>query len=221
MANRKAAQEFILKYIHALLPDGQNRKLYEDFFATLSDEDFGKLMDDLASGKEILKLRVPNGNPMKLSVERNLAIAKELGHEFFQHLELTDPSTGVTFRTPKKYLILLLMFRRQAQTLQNKISIPEDTSHTDQLTDQPTGPSKGSKISLPELQILYAQGLDKAITEVIKYRGGDRKGFNAMNRLIYREGAVNQEVLAKINTRVKATDTLKSYLEAMHLTNNL
>jgi hypothetical protein len=221
MGNRKAAEEFILKYIHAMLPDGQNRTLYENFFKTLSDDQFAKFMDDLESGKEILKLRVPNGNPMKLSVERNLAIAKELGHEFFQHLEITDPSTGVTFRTPKKYLILLLMFRRQAQTLQNKISIPENTSHTDQLTDQATGPSKGSKISLPELQVMYAQGLDSTITEVMKYRGGDRKGFNIMNRLIYREGSVHQSVLGNINTRVKATDTLSSFLDAMHLTNNL
>lgn len=220
MSNRKAATEFILEYIDKLLPDGRNQKLYADYFSTLSDSEFEKFIADLEKG-EILKLQAPNDAPVKLSTERNLELAKELGHEFFQHLEITDPATGVLYRTPKKYLILLLILRRQAQTLQNKISIPSDNQHVDQLTDQPTGPSKGAKASLPELQIWHAQEMDASITELIKYRGGDRRGFNLMNRLVYREGGVSQKVLSNANTRVKSTDTLKNLLEGMHLTNNL
>lgn len=221
MSNRKEATEFILTYIDKILPDGKNRALYTDYFNNISDEEFSALMDKLESGEEILKLICPNGNDVKLSVERNLSIAKELKHDFFEHLILTDQSTGVVYKTPKKYLTGLLPVRRQAQTLINKVSIPEHNNTTDQLTDQPTGPSKGSKISMPELQVIYAQGMDKTITELIKYRGGDRKGYGLMNRLIMREGGVRQETLSRFPTKVKSTMTLGSILYAQHLDNNV
>ncbi|WP_201285368.1 hypothetical protein, partial [Klebsiella pneumoniae] len=89
------------------------------------------------------------------------------------------------------YLVIDVPLRRQVQLLQSKATIPENNKHIDDLSGQSTGPSKGSKISFPELQVLFAQGLDSTITELIQFRGGDAKAFNAMNRAIIENGGVS------------------------------
>lgn len=221
MAKRKEATAALLSLIEELLPGSQNTALYKERLTAMNDDEFGQLMEDLESGKEILPLIVPNGSKPRLSIERNFALAEKLGHNFFEHLWLTDPATGTTYKTPHRYLIVDLPLRRQAQTLQKKISIPENNQTVDQLTDQPTGPSKGARISFPELQILYAQGLGDSLTELIKYRGGDTKGYNLMNRSIIKEGGVSLKTLSNYNTTVKSTRTLHNYLLGMHLSNNL
>jgi hypothetical protein len=221
MTNRAGATAFILKNVNKIMPDGINVKLVEDELNRLTDIKFKAYMQGLRDGTLTLKLRVPNGHKVKLSVERNLKLAKELGIEFFQHLWLTDPATQKQFLTPQKYLVVDLPLRRQAQTLEHKVSIADNNNSIDQLTDQPTGASKSSSISLPELQMLRSQGGDAAIIEFIKYRGGDKAGFNMMNRLIHREGSVSQATLAQYPSRVKSNETLSSFLFGMNLDNTL
>ena len=221
MSNRKKAQDFILSYIEKLIPGSENTKIYQDLFARLDDAAFDQLMHDLSEGKSRLALIVPNLADKKISIDNNLAIAKELGHEFFEKIWMEDPKDNSVYLTTKKYLVLDLPLRRQAQLLIKKISIPEDNRSIDHMTGQPTGSSKGSKISYPELQILAALQLDNSIVELIKYRGGDLDGFNAMNDSINKTGGVSLNYLDKLGTKVKASTTLSSYLTAMHLRNSL
>ena len=221
MSNRQAATDFIVKYIGKLLPGSENAALIKEALDQMSDEQFASYMDKLESGEEILPLIAPNLSKHKLSVERNLSIAAELKHNFFQRIWWTDPSTGLTYLTPERYLVVLLPLRRQVQLLTKKISIPEDNKHVDELTGQVAGPSASSKLSFPELQVLFAQGLDRAIEELIKYRGGDSKAFNAMNRSIIENGGVSLDNVAISATKVRSTQTLSTYLKAMHLDNNL
>ncbi|MNU66034.1 hypothetical protein D3C71_553370 [compost metagenome] len=221
MANRKAATDMILKYIDKILPGSPNTEFYRTSLAAMSDKEFGAFMDKLESGEEVLFINTPNLSKYKLNLERNLAIAKELGHEFFEHLILTDPTTGEVYKTPVKYLVIELPLRRQVQLLQSKSTIPENNKHIDELSGQSTGPSKGSKISFPELQVLFAQGMDATITELIKFRGGDSKAFNAMNRAIIEHGTVNMEYLSQFGTKVKSVTTLSTLLKTIHLDNTL
>lgn len=221
MSNRAAATAFIIKYIDKLLPGSPNTKIYKERLAAMSDKDFGAYMERLGDGSEVLSIIAPNLGTDKLNLMRNLEVAKELGHEFFEHLELTDPTTGIVYTTPVKYLVIDLPLRRQVQLLEKKYTIPENNKHIDELSGQPTGPSKGSKISFPELQVLFAQGLDSTITELIKFRGGDIKAFNAMNQAIYENGGASIEQLAKLNTSVKSVTTLSTLLKGMHLDNTL
>lgn len=134
---------------------------------------------------------------------------------------MTDPTTGEVYRTPVKYLVIDVPLRRQVQLLQSKATIPENNKHIDELSGQSTGPSKGSKISFPELQVLFAQGLDSTITELIKFRGGDAKAFNAMNRAIIENGGVSIDYLSQFNTKVKSVTTLSTLLKTIHLDNTL
>lgn len=221
MANRKAATDMILRYIDKILPGSPNTEFYRTSLAAMSDKQFGDFMNRLESGEETLTINVPNLGKWKLDLERNLAIAKELGHEFFEHLLLTDPTTGEVYETPVKYLVIDVPLRRQVQLLESKSTIPENNKHIDELSGQSTGPSKGSKISFPELQVLFAQGLDSTITELIKFRGGDSKAFNAMNRSIIDTGSVNMEYLSQFGTKVKSVTTLSVLLKTIHLDNTL
>jgi hypothetical protein len=115
-----------------------------------------------------------------------------------------------------------LPLKRQAQFLIKKISIPEDNRSIDTFTGQPTGKSKGSKISWPELQILAALGgFDDTITEFFKMRGGDLQAFNAMNNMIANTGGVSLNAISALGTKVTAVRSLSTLLTSMHLTNTL
>lgn len=222
MSNRKAATEYILANIHKLLPDGVNRDLYTTFLNNMNEREFAAFMTDLKDSKKILKLIAPNGGKVKLNVERNLKLAKELGHDFFQHLILTDKATGLTYRTPKKYLVLKLPNRRQFQTLINKMSVASTQSVVDQYTNQPTGSSsKTSSLSAPEMNMLKVQGFQHSIVEFIKNRGGDSKALYAMNRLIFRNGSVSQAIIDTLNTKPKSTVVLDVFLTSAHIRNTL
>lgn len=219
--NRKAAEAFVLLYIDKLIPGSDNVQIYKDLFASMNDEAFEQFINDIETGKSKLAIIAPNLSEHSLSVDRNLEIANELNHSFFERIWLEDPNGGPNYLSVKKYLVVDLPLRRQAQLLIKKISIPDDNRSIDHMTGQPTGNSKGSKISYPELQILASLQLDKTITELIKYRGGDTNGFNAMNDSIAKTGGVSQTTLDQLGTKVKSTSILSTYLTSMHLRNTL
>lgn len=219
--NRKAAEAFILEYIDKLLPGSPNKAQYEAFFKSMSDSEFDQYMSDLASGAKFLTIKAPNYSRPALSVRRNLDIAKELGHHFFQRIWIGPKGDMPAYLTPIEYLIVDLPLKRMSQTLKKKISIPDSNKVIDATSGQPTGDSGRARISYPEMQIMAAMGMDHCVTELIKYRGGDLKGFNAMNAMISRMGSANQSTLSHFASGVESTRTLKTFLTAAHLKNTL
>lgn len=221
MSNRTETEKFIISYINKILPNSGNEKIYLDLFASMDDDAFAKFMDDIDTGKSTLAIVAPNFGNATLSVERNLAIAKELGHNFFQRVWIEGSGDTPTYLTPIPYLVVDLPLRRQAQLLVKKISIPEDNKSVDDFTGQPTGKSKGGRISYPEVQVLAAMGLNDSLTEMLKYRGGDIKGFDAMNRSISNTGGVRLKAIEHLTSGVESTRILKSYLVCMHISSTL
>ena len=221
MSNRKAATARLIELIDSIIPGSPNTERYQKRLNAMSDREFDQYMEGLQNGTLIPDFIVPNLGRWRLDINRNFKIAEGLGHDFFQPLKLTDPATGTVYQTPVKYLIIDLFLRRQQQLLIKKASIPDDNAHVDTLTAQPTGVSKAAKLSFPEINILNAKELDQAIIEFIKYRGGDTKGFNAMNRSILSTGHASLQQLDKLGTSVKARETLSAFLKGMHLDNNL
>lgn len=221
-ANRKKTEEFILRYIDKMLPGSPNKDVYDAYFKSLSDAQFEQFMLDLESGKHQLSITAPNFSKHKLSVERNIAIAKELGHDYFQQLWISETAECPKYLTPIKYFVVDLPGRRASQSLVKKISVQETDKTVDILSGQPTGDSrKGAKISFPELQVMAAMGLDNTVIELMKFRGGDVKGRNAMNAMIDRHGVANLEVLKNYSGGVESVKTLKVFLTAAHLKNTL
>lgn len=223
LGNRKAATAVILEYIEKLIPGSQNTQIYRDLFAAMDDKQFDDFMKKIESGENRLAVITPNLAKEKITIERNLALARELGHEFFERIWLDGGNEVPPYLSYDKYLIVDLPLRRQAQLLVKKISIPQDNKSIDDLTGQPTagGKSRGSKLSYPEIQIMAALELDQNIIEMIKYRGGDVKGFDAMNNSIAKTGGVSLKSIEALGTKVKSTQTLSTYFTAMHLSNTL
>lgn len=219
--NRKAAEKEIIDGIEAILPNGGNKEIYENFFKSLSDTQFDEFMKALEEERQRLTIVVPNLSKASLSVERNLKLAKKWGHNFFERIWIKRPGEDKPFLSNKAYPILELNVKRQAQTLVSKIKIPENNNAVDDLTGQPSGKNKTAKLSYPEMQMLTAMGLERNIIEMMKYRGGDEQGFRAMNESIEKQGGVKQQYLDSLGTNVKVNRTLGIYLSCMHLSNTL
>ncbi len=221
MANRKAAEDFIIKYIKKIVPNSNNVESYKKLFASMNDKEFHQFMNDLETQHKFLPIIVPNFAKTGLNVENNLAIGKELGYNFFQKLWIEGKEGIPTYLTPIEYLVLDLPIRRASQMLVKKISVPPDNKTVDSMTGQPTGESKGAKMSYPELQICAAMGLKNSMVELMKYRGGDIKGNAALNNIVSKFGSANQKTLSNFASGVESTKTLKTYLTAAHLKNTL
>jgi hypothetical protein len=187
----------------------------------LSPEQMDAYVEKLAAGEEIIPLVAPNLHDKKLTIENNFKIAEELGLELLQHLRLTDPDTGQTYVTHEKYLVMDIPVRRQRQLQRKKTSIPQGTRQVDDLSGQVTGMAKGSKISMPELQVLYSQALTNPIVELIKYRGGDIKGQQLLYRQLMETGRATQRALGMAATTVRSTQILSIVFNAMHLSTTL
>jgi hypothetical protein len=223
--NRKAAEKVILDGIAELLPSKEkvnpNVWIYEELFATLSDRDFEDLMKAFLSGEKRPAIIAPNLVEPALSVPRNLKLAKKWGHNFFERIWIDGGNETPPYLSNERYLIIESTLRRQAQLLVKKMSVPTDNKSIDDRTGQPTGKSQASRISYPEIQVLAALKLDKCAEELLKYRGGDIKGADAMNDSISKTGAVSMASIAPLGTTVESTNTLSALLTGMHLSNTL
>ena len=221
MTNRKAAEKFILDFCIEIEPTGYNFKQYTNIFKELNDKDFEQWMKNIRDGKAFLVLFKPMYEAQGLTVENNLKVGEKYGLKYFEKLIYTNNEEGPDYKTPIEYLVVDMSYRRQSQTLTKKASIPDNNKVIDELTYQPTGDSKGAKISFPELQVLIGMGLENTISELIRFRGGDRNGFNAYNAMFLRYGNANLKTLENYSTGVESTKTLRIYLTAMHLSNTI
>ncbi len=219
--DRKGAEAFILQYIDEILPGSQNTQIYKDLFASMDDAAFDQFMKDIESGQKNLAIIAPNMTSPKLDIDRNHRIAQKLGHNFYQRVWIQGVGDNPTYLTPIPYMVVKLPLRRQAQLLVKKISIPSDNNSVDDFTGQPTGKSKGSKMSYPETMVLAANNLDYSLNEFLKFRGGDIKGFDAMNKSISRTGGVSLKSIEAFSSGVESTRYLKNLLSSMHLSSTL
>lgn len=219
--NRKATEDFIKKYVEKIAKG--NAKIYERLFESMNDTQFDAWMERLNRGEIKLSIVSPNFSKDPIDVERNLKIADELGHNFFEKLWIEGEGDNPTYLTPVEYLVMDLPVRRQSQTIVKKRSVPKTSRPIDSLTGQVSNQrdTRGAKISYPELQLASAMGLEKSLEELIKYRGGDVMGNIALHALVSQQGEVSQASLNQYATGVESTKTLHAYLTAAHLKNNL
>lgn len=219
---RKTVEDFIIKYIGKIVTGDQNVNLYREMFKRMNDKDFDQFMIDLRDGKKHLTIIIPNGmKEIKTDLQNNMKIAKELGFEFYQRLQITGSKTMPDYITPNKYLVVKLPVKRASQLLSKKISIPKDNKSRDLLTGQVTGDSRAAKLTNPEVQILLGLGLESSIKELMKFRGGDLGAGTALNNDLMRYGRGSQANSANMSTGVVSTKTLKQFFQAMHIRSTL
>lgn len=221
--NRKQAEAFILEYINKIDPSGENGRVTSELMSSMDDEKFDEWMHKFSKGKDRPIIITPNfSETIKLDVKRNLAIGRELGHDFFKRIWInsSDPNMP-SYLSSVKYMIMELPFKRQAQVLKKGLAVAQDSKSIDQVSGQASGNSSVSRISYPELQVIAGMGLDYTAIELIKFRGGDIKGFNAMNTVINKDGKVSMMAIKNLSSGVESVKALYSYLTAMHLKNTL
>lgn len=217
MANRQKAEAFILQYVKDLDPSGYNTEQWKKIFAEMSDKDFDDYMKKIRAGEATLVIFKPMYKVKELTEERALAVAKKYSVPIFERLRFRNDPNVPNHMSTIEYLVLDLPYRRQSQNVTKKISVPDDNKVIDHLSYQPTGASKGAKVSFPELQVLIGMGLDHTIEELTRFRGGDRGGFAAYNASMMRYGSVNLKSLNPYTTGVESTRTLKTLFLSAHL----
>jgi len=219
---RKQVEMFILDSIESLTPKSkQNRELYEKRFKAMSDDEFNRFMNRLSSGEEILMIISPNHTDDGLSLDNNLEVGDKIGHSFFTKIMVIGKEGLPDHLTPIEYMVIDLPVRRLSQTSDKKIKVPKSTRVVDSLTGQVTGESKGAALSGPEIQVLSAMNLEAPLIEAMKHRGGDIQSRIAFNGLMSRYGSVNLATLDKYQGGVESTASLRTFLSAAMLRNNL
>ena len=221
MPNRAKAEALILQLVKEIEPTGYNVEQYKKVFAQMSNSVFDAYMQGLRDGTKTLVMFKPLYKAKGFTVENNIKVGKKYGLSFFERLRYTGNPQEPDHITPIEYMVLDLPWRKQSQTWAKKVSVPDNNKTVDQLTYQPTGASKGSKISYPELQVMIGMRLDSSIQELTQMRGGDRGGFAAYNAMFMRYGNANLKTLSQFTTGVESTKTLKTYLACMHIASTL
>jgi hypothetical protein len=228
---RRKVTEFILKNFDKILPgDKTNSESLKAAFDKMSDSEFEAYIKRLAPAKTpdeikqrlFLPFYVPNLRPngVRLSIARNYQIARDLGRSIEERLIMTDGATGLKYITPHAYPVYDLQVRRQAQTGSKKRSIPEHHQRLDDLTDQPTVDSKGSRISSPEFGSLIQKRLDNTVIELTHVRGGNALAAREFTRALVEDGEVNLSQLEGLGI-ARSTKTLSTFLNTMLIGNNL
>lgn len=217
MGNRAKAMAVIKDRLSMFTGYDESVKEVEALLNALSDKEFDVYMQKLRDGNEILPYIKPNLSKSKMSLKSNLAIAKKVGLELFERLWLTDPETDEVYLTPIRYLILKMPIRRQQQHLHKKVSIPSTNSAVDDLTGQVTGPSASSRLSYPEMQVLYSQNLRHCIAELFTFRGGNVPMNNALERDAKSGEFPSMEDVYDPDVRVRSTEVLNVLFKSQHL----
>lgn len=219
---RKKRQEQIYKDLKQLVPVFDNAARYERFFARLSDKQFDEWLQDVAEGKQYFHLCLPHqfheDNPDNpIDFDALLELSEKWGQPFLQRLWITDPGIGRTYLTPIPHLVLLTSVRRAAQTVTKKASIPPHNRVVNTLSGQPTGESASARFSYPETSLAVGAGWENTAVEFLKYRGGDLRGYAAMNQSLANTGRASMRTLAQFASGVESVKTLKTFFNAAHL----
>lgn len=221
MASRTEAIDWLATNVESILPGAGNKEIIKKRLTEMSKERFAEFVQNVKEGKEYIHFLCPNGQEEKISIERNLEIGKKLGIPIYERVWTYNPLTGRRNMGPIPRLVCDIPARRLVQMQEYKLSVAKNNRHIDQRTNQPTGASKASAISAPEINLLRAQNYEATVREFVKDRGGDMAAFNLMENLIIRDGSVDQETLDRLNTRSKAPEVASTILTAMHIGNNV
>jgi len=222
LKNRKKTEEFIISFIKKLTGTDFNVNLYKNLFKSMNNKEFDEFMVKLRDKEFILPAIVPHdAGVVKVTLENNIKVGKELGHNFFQHLILGPTEDGPKRRTKYPMLVHLAPMRRMKQTIAKGLSVSEHDKTRDSLTGQVSGVSKSSSISYPELQLLVSMGMEHSINELLISRGGDEGSMRAEKQALLRYGNVSNDFVSQYGTGVTSTKTLKAYFNGMHMKINM
>lgn len=218
--NRAEVTKWFIDKLNQLQPGNRNVETYTTYLNALTDLEFSELMVKLKNGDTILPYYAANLYDRDVGITEALKVGDSLGINFFQQLLITDDISGTTYLTPERYFIVHLPIRRQAQHVDKGKSVALNNKYTDTLTGQATGPSRTSRLSLPEIIYLESANLTSAITEFINIRGGNVLGFREAKRQTLNTGQYSLHDIGELGSRPTSSATLHALLLGMAYENN-
>lgn len=220
--NREAAIKELLDGLRMISPNNPDIPRYEALLSKMSLTELVKFMQDLKDDKINLSLTIPNFSKVfHHSIEHAVAVSDKMKIPLFQRLWEGAREGMPAYLSPIPRFVGYVTVRLASQRLAKKMSIPTSQKNINSLTGQVTGASKGAAISAPELRVCASMGLNNTMVELMKFRGGDNRGAAALTASLVKTGRASVAALSYFASGVESTATLKAYLTACHLKNNL
>lgn len=192
---------------------GHNIGLISNLIDGMSDKELDALVEDIANGKSVLPLVVPNGST--IDYEDLLDTAKKRKVQLHKKIITIDGNKRTKGRIPR--LVMEVPVKKLAQLVDKKRSIADDQHSVNHLTGQVTGASKSMSITNPELSLWSGNGMSDSIREATKYRGGDINSKLVIEKLAESGMEITQETLERYSSGPEVNNTVKQMLLGMHI----
>lgn len=215
---RKEFKEVLLAGVADILKTDKkvsdhNIGLISNLIDGMSDKELDALVDDIANGKSVLPLVVPNGST--IDYEDLLDTAKKRKVQLHKKIITIDGNKRTKGRIPR--LVMEVPVKKLAQLVDKKRSIADDQHSVNHLTGQVTGASKSMSITNPELSLWSGNGMSDSIREATKYRGGDINSKLVIEKLAESGMEITQETLERYSSGPEVNNTVKQMLLGMHI----
>ena len=215
---RKEFKEVLLAGVADILKTDKkvsdhNIGLISNLIDGMSDKELDALVEDIANGKSVLPLVVPNGST--IDYEDLLDTTKKRKVQLHKKIITTDGTKRTKGRIPR--LVMEVPVKKLAQLVDKKRSIADDQHSVNHLTGQVTGASKSMSITNPELSLWSGNGMSDSIREATKYRGGDINSKLVIEKLAESGMEITQETLERYSSGPEVNNTVKQMLLGMHI----
>lgn len=220
MPDRKKMEKYVIDLMNEMDPSGKSVKHWTEVFKKMSDKDFFAWVKKIERGEAQLTMYRKNMDKA-LNMNQLLDLAKKRGVKLFQKYVTVDRDTGRPYTSAKDAMLLDLPVRRLSQYLAHKRSLPDGDQHINPISGQVIPPDKGAKLTGVELQILASKsGLNPAILELAKIRGGDTTAYADAKNQIEETGEVSMNDI-DMSGRPRSAITAGIYLRCAGIDNNL
>lgn len=219
--NQKAAIAYAVEKLNEVDRSGRSGQFFKEQTEKMSLADFTKFVERCENGEDYVSVIMQLNDTKSITVENNKKVAKKWGVKLYQRFWQVNPATGVEFLSPNEHPCYYLPVRRQIETIEYKISYSSSNMKIDAITGQVIGNDQASRMSYPEVMVVYSKELNYSLIEFMKYRGGDVQGRVEFNNLLRNTGGVSLDNLLRTKTTVKSTESLQVYFLAMHWDVNL
>lgn len=216
---RKKIEKELLTTVALIEPEKTNHARYKAMFEGMSDTQFRSFMKLIESGKYQVHMLMPN-HESNIKIPNILKAAEHVGVTLDQHLIVDDEATGLSYTTPNTYMCMDSSVRIAQQYVKKKRSTPHGDQTIDGMTGQVTGADRAAAITRVGAQMITTRGLDKALTELYKGRGGDVETYGEIIQQAAETGIVDMEEI-NTGTRARSPETLSVFATAMGIENNI
>lgn len=221
---RKKFMDHLSKTLDILDPSGQNSRNYQDFFETMSDQEFDTYI------KRFFKDEKANIYLEIVEYDRDLKIENIQKCADYMKVPLLERvaypylngSTDDVIVSPYPVPVGYIHEKRLQQTLMKKSAGSTKIQKRSPLTGQVTAEDKNARNSDLESYSLAAVGANAALTEFMDPRADNEKAKQQMYNDISKNGFVSLQDLDLYDPRNKvALNTFNTYYLLMGITSNL